>query len=46
LALPNGIHAETNLSAKDLCESIRTVLSIFSIPPASCVIFLRQDRDA
>lgn len=46
LALPNGIHAETNLSAKDLCESIRTVLFIFSIPPASCAIFLRQDRDA
>jgi hypothetical protein len=46
LALPNGIYAETNLSAKDLCESIRTVLEIFSLPHTSCTIFLRQDRDA
>jgi len=46
LALPNGIHAETNLSAKDLCESIRTLLDIYSIPQTSCTIFLRQDRDA
>lgn len=46
LALPHGIHAETNLSANDLCESIRTVLVIFSIPVASCTVFLRQDRDA
>jgi len=46
LALPGGIHAETNLSANDLCESIRTLLGIFSIPLAACTLFLRQDRDA
>ncbi len=46
LALPNGIYAETNLSANDLCASIRTLLGIFSIPLTSCTIFLRQDRDA
>ena len=46
LALPLGIHAETNLSANDLCESIRTLLGIFSLPLTSCTIFLRQDRDA
>lgn len=46
LALPNGIHAETNLSAKHLCASIRTLLGIFSLPLTSCTIFLRQDRDA
>ena len=46
LALPGGIHAETNLSANDLCESLRTLLGIFSIPLASCTLFLRQDRDA
>ena len=46
LALPCGIHAETNLSANDICESIRTLLGIFSIPLAACTLFLRQDRDA
>jgi len=46
LALPNGIHAETNLSANHLCASIRTLLGIFSLPLTSCTIFLRQDRDA
>jgi hypothetical protein len=46
LALPNGIHAETNLSANDLCTSIRTLLNIFSLPLTSCTLFLRQDRDA
>jgi hypothetical protein len=46
LALPNGIHAETNLSANDLCASIRTLLGIFSLPLTSCTLFLRQDRDA
>lgn len=46
LALPNGIHAESNLSANDLCSSIRTLLGIFSIPLTACTIFLRQDRDA
>lgn len=46
VALPGGVYTETNLSARDLCESIRTVLGIFSIPLTSCTIFLRQDRDA
>lgn len=46
LALPNGIHAETNLSANHLCASIRTLLGIFSLTLTSCTIFLRQDRDA
>lgn len=46
LALPHGMQAETNLSANDLCESVRTLLGIFSLPLASCTIFLRQDRDA
>lgn len=46
LALPNGINAEANLSANDLCESIRTLLGIFALPLTSCTIFLRQDRDA
>ena len=46
LALPHRIHAETNLSANDLCESIRTLLGVFSLPLTSCTIFLRQDRDA
>lgn len=46
LILPNGIFAETNLSANHLCASIRTVLDIFSLPVTSCTIFLRQDRDA
>ena len=46
LALPNGLYAETNLSANHLCASIRTLLDIFSIPLTSCTIFLRQDRDA
>lgn len=46
LALPNGIHAETNLSANHLCASLRTLLGIFSIPSTACAIFLRQDRDA
>ena len=46
LALPHGIHAETNLSANDLCESLRPLLGIFSIPLTACTIFLRQDRDA
>ncbi len=46
LPLPDGIHAEANLSAKDLCDSMRTLLDIFSIPLAACTIFLRQDRDA
>lgn len=45
-ALPNGIHAETNLSANDLCASLRTLLGLFSVPITSCIIFLRQDRDA
>lgn len=43
LALPNGIHAETNLSANHLCTSLRTLLGIFSLPLTSCTIFLRQD---
>ena len=46
LALPNGIHAETNLSANDLCSSLRTLLGFFSLPLTACTIFLRQDRDA
>jgi hypothetical protein len=46
LALPNKIYAETNLSANYLCKSVQTLLDIFSIPPASITIFLRQDRDA
>lgn len=46
LALPNGIYAETNLSANDLCESIRTLLDVFALSLADCTIFLRQDRDA
>ena len=46
LELPNGIYAESNLSANHLCKSIQILLDIFSIPPASMTIFLRQDRDA
>jgi len=46
LVLPGGIYAETNLSANYLCTSIRTLLSIFSLPLTACTIFLRQDRDA
>ena len=46
LALPHGIYAETNLSANDLCETLRTVMGIFSIPVTACTVFLRQDRDA
>lgn len=46
LTLPHGIHAETNLFANDLCESIRTLLGVFSLHLTSCAIFLRQDRDA
>lgn len=46
LKLPEGIYAETNLSANDLCDSLRTLMGIFSIPLPSCTIFLRQDRDA
>ena len=41
LALPNGIHAECNLSANDLCTSIRALLGIFSTPHNACTLFLR-----
>lgn len=44
LALPNGIHAECNLSANDLCSSILRLLAIFSTPHNACTLFLRQDR--
>ncbi|MFA7172292.1 MAG: hypothetical protein WC340_02550 [Kiritimatiellia bacterium] len=46
LALPNGIYAETNLSANHLCKSIQILLDIFTISSDSITIFLRQDRDA
>ena len=46
LALPGGIYAETNLSAIDLCESIRNLLDVFAFSLDDCTIFLRQDRDA
>ncbi len=46
LSLPNGLSAEINLSANHICASIRTILEIFSLPPSSCTLFLRQDRDA
>jgi len=46
LALPHGLYAETNLSANDLCESIRTLLPLFSVSLDACTLYLRQDRDA
>lgn len=42
LALPNGIHAECNLSANDLCASIRRLLNVFALPAESVSIFCRQ----
>lgn len=44
LALPNGIYAECNLSANDLCTSIRSLLNLFSVPMTACSVFLRRER--
>lgn len=42
LALPHGIHAETNLSANSICKSLRTLLGLFSIPLSACSLFTRK----
>jgi hypothetical protein len=41
-----GIFAEINLDANDLCRTLRLVLAAFDIPAADIRIFLREDRDA
>ena len=42
LALPHGIHAETNLSANSICKSLRTLLDLFSIPLSACSLFTSE----
>jgi len=41
-----GMFAEINLEANDLCRMLRLVLAAFDIPAAAIRIFLREDRDA
>lgn len=42
----DGIHAEINLSANMIRDSIRRLLKTFDIPQDRLQLFLRQDRDA
>jgi len=42
----DGIHAEINLSANGICDTIRRLLIVFDIPPDQLQLFLRENRNA
>jgi len=42
----HGIFAETNLSANQIRDNIKRLLSAFGLPESAFVVYLREDRDA
>lgn len=46
LSLPHGLYAEANLSANNIRNRIKILLTIFNIPTSQFTVYLRQDRDA
>ncbi|MDP9353194.1 MAG: hypothetical protein M3P51_16870 [Chloroflexota bacterium] len=46
MLLTDGLHAEVNLSANSIKESMRALLEEFGIKPQELRIYLREDRDA
>jgi hypothetical protein len=46
LRIDEGLFAECNLSANDLCAVIGDLLTEFNIPKENLRIYLREDRDA
>lgn len=46
LDVSNGLYAECNLSANDICKLILKLLEAFGIAEDDCIVFLREDKDA